>query len=154
MYSVTTFEWKGGLKNLAVTSFGARTEEPALWIDEIRVRIQDGYGTIKIQFRTASPTYGKEEYEFVEKMFSGFTYGANGLSFSLSVSAKDGEPTTVTVTKSLLRILRACGIHTVSAPRIVEERFIGSSRNAYPTAPVSYGEHLFSKLIAGEIPEA
>ena len=154
MYSMTTFEWKGGLKNIAIPAFVTEENEPSLVIKTLLMGVENdrkGFMEVTFALDNGSENYRSKAYDFVASVVRGLRFGGYsnmGGRYNFTLSPESGEPLTESMMKKYLLLLSLCGVYTFAPPRVVTETFTGRYRgDSGEGSGVPYGKYLMEKCL-------
>ncbi len=156
MPEITTFEWKGGLKNIPVSAFEPGENEPKLLIKTLLVSVENNRrGFMHVEFaledQTSLHNNRKGAWEFVSntvKKLGSTTGSSTGGAYNLSFNPTPGEPLTETMMKKYLLLLKLCEVYAIIPPRIVTESFV---QRLACSDSVPYGTHLMKKCLQEQL---
>lgn len=152
MYSLTTFEWKGGLKNIPILAYDAPEGQPGMVIASLEIGVEnDREGFMIVDFKMEdgkSPLFTADRgaHKFMMSIVNDLKFGGYSSSekFHFTLSPVNGEPLTESMMGKYLLLIKLCGIHTFAPPRIVTECFAGNRRG---DKSEPYGKFLMDKML-------
>lgn len=152
MYTLTTFEWKGGLKNIPIPAYEAPEGQPGMVITSLEIGVEndrEGFMTVEFKMEDGrNPSFASDRsaHEFMMSVVKGLKFGGyvSTPKYYFTLSPVNGEPLTESMMKKYLLLIKLCGIHTFAPPRIVTECFAGNQRGDKSTP---YGKFLMEKML-------
>lgn len=151
MYYVTTFEWKGGLKNIPIPAYEAAEGQPGMVIASLEIGVdsdREGFMTIDFKMEDGkNPLFAADgAHEFMMRIVNGLEFGGYVSSgkYYFTLKPVNGEPLTESMMEKYLLLIKLCGIHTFAPPRIVTEGFAGNRRG---DGSLPYGKFLMEKML-------
>lgn len=151
MYALTTFEWKGGLKNIPIPAYDAPEGQPGMVIASLEIGVEndrEGFMTVEFKMEDGkSPTFAaRGAHEFMMSVVNGLKFGGytSTEKYYFTLRPVNGEPLTESMMGKYLLLIKLCGIHTFAPPRIVTECFAGNRRG---DKSEPYGKFLMEKML-------
>lgn len=152
MYYLTTFEWKGGLKNIPIPAYEAPEGQPGMVIASLEIGVEhcrQGFMTIEFKMEDGESSIFARHgaYEFMTKIVDNLKFGGHSAvdgKYRFTLSPVNGEPLTESMMGKYLLLIKLCGIHTFAPPRIVTEGFAGKHRGDKSDP---YGKFLMEKML-------